>query len=136
MTASATPVWETWQSATRQAVPFLRHALVSVLRDHGHHALTDTAGLLASELVTNAIQHALAPLGAVGISLTIHPDRIRVGVTDDDPRVPLLRYASGNETHGRGIAIVDAFADKWGVDYRDGRKAVWFELPYVAPEET
>jgi anti-sigma regulatory factor (Ser/Thr protein kinase) len=112
-----------------------------LLREHlrlwGVPALSDTAELLATELLTNALQHTGG--GAVLIAtLTTGPEnRLRVEVCDSAarrPRVPppdaVTRALTTGQhgTSGRGLILVQALADSWGAQARDGGKVVWFEL--------
>jgi anti-sigma regulatory factor (Ser/Thr protein kinase) len=85
----------------------------------------DAAGLLTSELVTNAIRHA----GTSVELLARVNDALRVEVTDGRPELPLApRDAEGFSVSGRGLHLVDELASRWGV-HRDGdTKTVWFEL--------
>lgn len=92
--------------------------------------------LCASELVTNVIRH----LGE-GVPVTVRVSRddggrIRLEVTDPDPRVlPVLRAAvDAEEESGRGLALLEALTARWGVTQGPGRKTVWCELGAVAPE--
>lgn len=65
-----------------------------------------------------------------------HPYGVRVEVSDGDERLPVLRHAGDEDEdeNGRGLALLDAVVDKWGVDSRrQGGKTVWFE---VAPAVT
>jgi anti-sigma regulatory factor (Ser/Thr protein kinase) len=88
--------------------------------------LVETAVLLTSELVTNAVVHA-------GDSATLvieSAERVaRIEVVDPGHATYLapLRLGPSSES-GRGLAIVEDLADAWGVDSRVGGKAVWFEL--------
>jgi anti-sigma regulatory factor (Ser/Thr protein kinase) len=80
---------------------------------------------LVSELVTNAIQRAREPV-EVGVDMD---DRLlRVEVYDDGEGLPRVEPESVLSDHGRGLRLVAAISDRWGVrPYRD-RKCVWFEL--------
>lgn len=93
-------------------------------RWHCEH-LADEALLLTSELVTNAVIHARSE---VDLTVTQNGSRVRVEVADDDPRpvAPAEReiLASG----GRGLCLVQALAQDWGVRPRPAGKSVWFEL--------
>jgi hypothetical protein len=86
----------------------------------------DTAELLTSEIVNNAIVHGH---GSAALVLEVGMGRVRVAVYDPDPNstVTLLNVAP-SAVHGRGLAIVDALATWWGVEPRDNGKLVWFEL--------
>ncbi|HEV2088237.1 MAG TPA: ATP-binding protein [Cryptosporangiaceae bacterium] len=89
--------------------------------------LVDAATLLVSELVTNAFVHAASPTMVVVDSPADHA-AVRVEVHDDGLAPPRLGgfepYASG----GRGLALVAAMSERWGVDQGTDGKRVWFEL--------
>jgi anti-sigma regulatory factor (Ser/Thr protein kinase) len=88
--------------------------------------LADTAALLTSELVTNAVLHARRP---PSLGVAVSDGQLVVDVGDPDPRHPQLDWAGAYGEHGRGLAIVDALADDWGVRQTpDGGKSVWFAL--------
>ncbi|MFD7691373.1 ATP-binding protein [Streptomyces sp. NPDC059781] len=95
------------------------------LRDYGADVQ-----LCASELVTNVIQH----LGE-GVPVTVRVSRddggrTRLEVTDPDPRVlPVLRAdVDVDAESGRGLALLDALALRWGVTHGSGGKTVWCEI--------
>ncbi|MFF5155044.1 ATP-binding protein [Streptomyces sp. NPDC000348] len=107
--------------ATPAEVSVVRRAL----RGHG----TDVQ-LCASELVTNVIRHV-----GEGVPVTVRVwcdggGRTRLEVTDPDPRaLPVLRAAVGaDEESGRGLALLDALAWRWGVTQGPESKTVWCEL--------
>jgi hypothetical protein len=57
---------------------------------------------------------------------------LRIEVVDDSFREPFrLPNASAEATAGRGLAILDRLATRWGVDTLDTGKAVWFELVHL-----
>ncbi len=90
--------------------------------------LTDTAVLLVSELVTNAIQHASAGGSAIVLRLETAGGWLRIEVHDPDPGEPTPRPLAGLEESGFGLVLVDTMADKWGVRQTANGKAVWAEL--------
>lgn len=100
----------------------------------GHRVAEDpafTAELLTSELVTNALIHTA--YGAV-VTASLAGDVLRVEVRDfapepPDPYLPV----SEDRTHGRGLLLVQALADAWGVRALGAGKVVWFELAGVKP---
>jgi anti-sigma regulatory factor (Ser/Thr protein kinase) len=101
-------------------------------RDHGIDAQDcDTAVLLTSELVTNAVIH-----GRGGVCVTVHvtPAHLLVEVLDDNPRHPQLLAPEDESLNGRGLPIVCGLADACGTyPHRQG-KVVWFRLdPTPAP---
>ncbi|MEW1685991.1 ATP-binding protein [Streptomyces sp. NPDC093594] len=109
----------------------LRRRLMKTLRDWGDPDIADVAELLAAELLTNAARHAHRP-GGEGARITLTAYRrkghLRVEVADPDPNPPVVRHATTEEENGRGLALVDALADHWGVTERTDGKAVWFSL--------
>ena len=87
--------------------------------------LTDTAQLLTSELVTNAVIHGRSP---VTVTTVLDDGLLRVEVTDDNSRHPELRLTDDLALDGRGLHIVDLLAARWGVTDQPLGKTVWFEL--------
>ena len=87
----------------------------------------DAAVLLTSELATNAVKYANREY-----RIQVHrcEDAVRVEVINDAPEL-LLMVKEPDETGGRGLHILEALAQAWGVDHRPGAKAIWFELPIV-----
>jgi anti-sigma regulatory factor (Ser/Thr protein kinase) len=109
----------------------VRHFVRQQLSEWSMGPLIDVAELLVSEVVTNSIRHALAG-GWVSVSRTA--ERVRVEVTDTGGGTPTPRQAEPHEPTGRGLAIVEALADSWGVVEPEGRgKTVWFELAIARP---
>ncbi|MEU5276212.1 ATP-binding protein [Streptomyces asoensis] len=112
--------------ADLRAVPETRRALRELLRDWGRPGRSETAELLTSELVTNALVHtdddAL-------LTATVSPSGLRVEVRDSAAHRPRPRVPGADEaTHGRGLVLVESLADTWGVRAQGGGKVVWFEL--------
>ena len=81
--------------------------------------------LVVTELVNNAVLHARS---RPRLAVTIDGGSLVVGVFDDSPGSPVLTPLSdAPTTSGRGLALVDALADRWGVRVEpDGSgKTVW-----------
>ena len=92
----------------------------------GGTAVLDSALLLTSELVANAIRHAG---GRVGLRLVSGAGSVRIEVHDCVPTLPVPRTASMDDESGRGLTLVHALASRWGVaEMPDGGKSVWFEV--------
>jgi anti-sigma regulatory factor (Ser/Thr protein kinase) len=81
--------------------------------------------LMVSELTTNAVKHART---AFNVTVVTSGDQVRVEVNDEGERAPILRDPAPTDAGGRGLVIVHALADEWGVDIHDGDKTVWFSL--------
>jgi serine/threonine-protein kinase RsbW len=90
--------------------------------------LADSAVLLVSELVTNAIQHAGLDGSATVLRLEFGGDWLRIEVHDASQRVPRPRIPDGLDESGFGLMLVDELAAKWGVQHTTAGKAVWAEL--------
>ncbi|MEU6892281.1 ATP-binding protein [Streptomyces sp. NPDC046557] len=100
------------------------------MADWGLSELEGDALVVASELVTNAVRHALAPRDReIETRFVRLPAGVRVEVHDasDAPAVPALPDPHGDG--GRGLYLVAALADRWAVGERVGPgKRVWAEL--------
>jgi anti-sigma regulatory factor (Ser/Thr protein kinase) len=96
------------------------------------HPSLDGVGLSVSELATNAIRHSVSGAGGrFTISLVAARNRVRAEVTDDGTTgsEPRLHGESGPDAeHGRGLVLIEALADRWGVDRDGGRTTVWAEF--------
>ena len=106
-----------------------RRALARALEGWGWRGESaDVAILLASELLTNAVRHAGAP---VRLSAGVEPlgGLLRVEVHDEVVEGVSVRRASGDDEDGRGLQLVDVLAHQWGWRaVATGGKRVWFEL--------
>lgn len=102
------------------------------IRDVLHEAhlapLEHSASLLVTELVTNAVLHAHTP---ITVTLETRGAALRMSVADTNPRLPVVRESGPDATTGRGLHLVEMLAQHWGLEEREGGKAVWCEL--VAP---
>jgi anti-sigma regulatory factor (Ser/Thr protein kinase) len=94
------------------------------------HPALENVALGVSELATNAIMHT--PSGDGGqftIGLIAHGPVVRAEVTNDGTTAskPRVRREVESE-HGRGILIIEALADSWGVIEHSGTTTVWAEF--------
>ncbi|WP_174518231.1 ATP-binding protein [Streptomyces vietnamensis] len=124
-----------------QALPSRIGQVRRIISAHLRHwqldALVDQAVLGVTELLTNVHRHAQPDKGCrVEVELLL--DRLTVSVRDHDPRLPevgpveafgLLDDPDALATSGRGLAIVGAVSESWGIRPcgADG-KVVWFTL--------
>lgn len=111
-----------------------RHRLAAELADVLPPALLSDVVAVVAELVGNAVRHAgPLPGGVVRVAWRVRHDgtgdAVEVRVTDGGaPVLPMPREAGPEEIDGRGLRIVQALADRWGVE-RDGLgQSVWAEL--------
>ena len=91
--------------------------------------LVDVVALLVSELVANAVVHARTP---VRVAMTSGPVAVRVEVSDQSPEAPRVRDVAPDDVSGRGLQMVEALADAWGVEPDGAGKTIWFE---VSPQQ-
>jgi len=80
--------------------------------------------LIVSELATNAVTHAATPFTV----RLIVGSTVRVELADGSPAPPVLRRPSSRVAGGRGLVIVEEFADRWGSYPVDNGKVVWAEV--------
>ena len=85
----------------------------------------DSAELLVSEIVTNAVRYAERPITL----RLLRTDVLRCEVGDDAPLLPRMRHAAPEEEGGRGLYLVNRMAQRWGATRLGAGKVVWFELP-------
>ncbi|CAM5689807.1 non-specific serine/threonine protein kinase OS=Streptomyces tendae OX=1932 GN=GUR47_27010 PE=3 SV=1 [Streptomyces tendae] len=95
--------------------------------------LAETLVLLVSELVTNAVVHtgrsAVLRLVLPGpVTEETKEAVVRLEVEDTSDRAPVPRCAGGEATGGRGLALVDGLADRWGWSREGTGKRIWCEL--------
>jgi anti-sigma regulatory factor (Ser/Thr protein kinase) len=108
-----------------ESVPAARRFVRDALRGQTREIL-DAAELMTSELATNCVRHA-----HTCFELAIddaHP-RIRVEVRDTGRGRPVRQSPAPTDRAGRGLVIVEAMSDAWGVEPSSAGKTVWFTLP-------
>jgi anti-sigma regulatory factor (Ser/Thr protein kinase) len=119
----ATIAVEAHPAAVGEARRFLRRALSDAGVDE---EVVDVVLLLASEVITNAVIHARS---SSEIRVMRLPAAVRVEVADTSKALPERRVFDFESASGRGLAIVDAVAARWGVEAIPGDgKFVWFEV--------
>lgn len=112
-------------AAEPASVPEGRAFLHKALTSWNCATSADEALLLLSETLTNAVQHAQGP---IGVHLHRTATDLTVEVSDHSPQLPQPRLAAEDEESGRGLILVRALADTWGVRPTDEGKTTWFTL--------
>lgn len=105
----------------------LRRILRLYLAGAGLDGLSDAAELALTELVANVVRHV--PGRRCHICFLLQPGGVRVEVGDGCPELPVRAVGDPLGDGRRGLVLVVAVTDRWGVSVRlDGRgKTVWFE---------
>lgn len=102
-----------------------RSLVEDTLRTWQCDELLDDVRVVVSELVSNVVRHAGTGLVVL---LEMHPDRLRVAVSDHADGDVVVREADPErDTGGRGLRIVESLSDRWGVSRDGGGKTVWAE---------
>ena len=81
--------------------------------------------LIGPELVTNAVLHARTELT---LTLELRGDRVRISVKDRSKAPATLRHYRADALTGRGLGVVAALSDNWGISAASDGKVVWAEL--------
>ena len=102
-----------------------RHFVREVLAGWLFVELADDVVLVAHELAANASVHARS---AFVIRMRRRDGRLRVEVDDASVEPPRAGPASSSSPGGRGLVLVEALAESWGWDLRQGGKSVWVEI--------
>ncbi|WP_374106356.1 ATP-binding protein [Streptomyces sp. TRM70350] len=105
----------------------IRRIVRSLLAEWEMPDLTDAVELGVTELVANVVRHV--PDRRCTLLVMRLPTGARLEVADGSDQLPSVPFGLSPESEsGRGLLLLDAVTDKWGVDMRaDGGKTVWFE---------
>ena len=104
-----------------------RHFVRDTLLEWGLARLVEDAELGVSELVANAVRYA----GTEVLIRLAAGTEVTITVIDQDPALHRPLHGAQDELlaeSGRGLQIVAAVADDWGIEARAGGKSVWFSL--------
>lgn len=125
--------WELAFVAQPEQVAVVRRHVRALLDGWGLPELTDAAELCVSELVSNVVTH-VGRGAPVSVGVSVAGGRLRIEVRDPDTRaLPTLVEASAGAETGRGMALVDALAERWGVGMDPDGKVTWCELEGGVP---
>ncbi|HET6855650.1 MAG TPA: ATP-binding protein [Streptomyces sp.] len=107
----------------------VRRIISAQLRYWHLDPLIDPAALGVTELLTNVHRHA-EPDKMCVVEIEQLLEHLTVSVHDHDPRLPTVGAAAEFDTCGRGLALIEAVSESWGVRPKgDAGKIVWFTLP-------
>ncbi|NKQ26240.1 ATP-binding protein [Streptomyces galbus] len=117
-------------SPTPRGARLARLLATEQLRDWG--LPLDPARLIVAELANNAATHGRVPGRNFRLLLYVVGDTLRIEVTDTrGDRLPHRRATDEGAEGGRGLALVAALADRWGVvPGLPPRKTVWAEVTH------
>ncbi len=106
----------------------VRRIISAQLRYWHLDPLIDQAALGVTELLTNVHRHA-QPDKMCTVDIELLLDRLTVSVQDNDPRLPTVQDGDLFDTSGRGLGLIAAVSESWGVQPRgEAGKVVWFTL--------
>ena len=96
---------------------------------HGASARTEeVVALLTSELVSNAVKYGPAT-GTIDLDADYADGAVRISVSDDEQRPPMVLDPPPTAPGGRGMRLVEVLSHAWGVVQHPGDgKTVWFEV--------
>jgi two-component sensor histidine kinase len=116
--------------ATPDHVVDARHFVGARLVHWGLERVADTAVLLTSEVVSNAILHAGPHRSGAGLTVHLQGNAslVRVEVADWSTNVPVRGDIAVDGLSGRGLLLLDALASSWGSTPNQDGKSVWFEI--------
>jgi PAS domain S-box-containing protein len=123
---------ETVFPADAQSVSDARRLTREKLQEWGAGDLLDSASLIVSELVTNAVVHAGTPTRLV---LRLQGRDLRLEVEDQHPAraIPLVPAETSEQAEqGRGLLITRSLSSAWGVEYTATTKRVWARCERVS----
>lgn len=110
-----------------------RSFIAETLTQWGQTERLDDIRMCASELATNAVLHGAPTGGQVLVRVELHTTVVRIEVHDSGNGTPTKRKARSTDDNGRGLLLVSAVADHWGVEERHGPgKCVWAAFHHSA----
>ncbi|MGW8361573.1 ATP-binding protein [Streptomyces wedmorensis] len=123
-------------SPTPRGARLARLLAVEWMRDHEvPYGVTETAAHVVAELAANAATHGRIAGRSFRLAITAQPTALRIEVTDTrGERLPRAQQPSPEDDSGRGLLLVEALSDRWGVALGPvPGKTVWAELDLPHP---
>lgn len=120
--------WELPFAAEPSELTGLRRVMRLHLTLWGLPGLVETAQICVTELASNVIRHVGAGTPTT-LAVSMSGTYLRIELHDPDTRaLPTLLNAECEGESGRGMTLVDAVTDRWGVILGSDCKVVWCEL--------
>ncbi|THA61475.1 ATP-binding protein [Streptomyces sp. A0958] len=128
-TGSEEPVYRADFAMSDHSARHLRRILGLYLKGWGLASVSDAAELALTELIGNVVRHVPGRRCQTFIFRLPGGAGVRVEVADDCAKVPVAVEGDVLDEEGRGLMLVAAVTDDWGVEVRrdGGGKTVWFE---------
>ncbi|MFD9870986.1 ATP-binding protein [Streptomyces niveus] len=112
--------------ARPQSVRKAREFATRALDGWGLTSRTEDIRLCVSELATNAVLHGTTRGRGFLVRLDIDDNCVRLEVHDSRRQQPVVREPAITDISGRGLTLVAALSDEWGVSDRTPLgKIIW-----------
>lgn len=126
-TATGAPGYTETMPCEPESARRARLLVTAALDAWGIGELAETAALIVSELIGNAVSHTRCRV--VRVVVRRKPGGVvRIGVADNSRAVPELGRPGSHSEDGRGLVLVEALSWRWGYEPRSKGKLVWAEL--------
>jgi anti-sigma regulatory factor (Ser/Thr protein kinase) len=109
------------------SVPVARHLTLELLGAWDAAQDRDDAALLVTELVTNVVDH-VGGEAVFTLELAMSDGWLRIAVVDGSSIRPIARELDAANPRGRGLALVQEIAARWGSEEHQSGKRIWLEL--------
>ncbi|MFJ2261216.1 ATP-binding protein [Streptomyces sp. NPDC087844] len=111
-----------------RSVTLARRRAARLVAEWGHPALAGDVAVVVSELLSNALLHGSLRDRLIRVRISLTAAALRVEVSDPrGERLPWPRPVEDTDQFGRGLLLVAALADRWGVEPRSVGKTVYAE---------
>lgn len=122
-----TPLDRTWRfGAALTSAPEARRLVANALRARGVAGQRlEEALVVVAEMVANALVHGHS---SFSVRVRIDAAQVLLEVVDASGDVPVVRPLDSERPSGRGLHLLTALADRWGVERLPAGKLVWAEL--------
>ena len=119
--------------ASAQAPAAARKLVRELLVGWDLESMVADASVVASELVTNAVRHAVGAETYL-LELVRTDTGIRICVADPSPLLPIVREPDIAAPNGRGMQIINALGAEWGWEPLPDGKRVWVDVAHSADD--